>query len=134
MTPIDAQALLRIGINMDVEVHRIRSAANAEQAHERLAELKERGKTLYRKAAFELHPDRTGGDPGKTELFKLLSVAIKALDEIVLRIHRPTPPPVVQQIVIRRQPFGFYGGAMNTTSSTVNYATNVYRVVGMTPF
>jgi hypothetical protein len=134
MTPADAQALLRIGINMDFEVHRIRSAANAEQAHERLAELKERGRTLYRKAAFELHPDRTGGDPEKTELFKLLSVAAKALDEIVLRVHKPSPQPIVRQIIIQHHPFGFYGGGTSTTTTTANYATNVYRVVGMTPF
>jgi hypothetical protein len=44
--------------------------------------IKRQAKRAYRKLALELHPDRTGGDPAKTELFKALTEVMSEIDEL----------------------------------------------------
>lgn len=47
-----------------------------------LEALKRQVKRAYRHAAFELHPDRTGGDPARTDLFRLLSETVEEIQAI----------------------------------------------------
>ena len=64
------------------------------EATQRLTELKSRIHKGWRKAAFELHPDRTGNDPQKTALFQALTLLRDQFED--LRLAEPTPAPPVQ--------------------------------------
>jgi hypothetical protein len=55
-----------------------------------LEDLKGRIRKNFKKAALELHPDRTGDDPGKTEIFKVLAQFVDQVDQ--LRVRQPQPP------------------------------------------
>jgi hypothetical protein len=56
-----------------------------EEGKRRLDELKERVHKNYKRLAFELHPDRTGNDPEKTERFKLVGAIREDFDKLQLR-------------------------------------------------
>lgn len=52
-----------------------------------LNDLKRRARLNYKRAALDLHPDRTGGDPAKTEMFHAVS---ELLSEVSDLSHKPT--------------------------------------------
>ena len=58
------------------------------ESREAVAELKRRAKAAYKRAVLELHPDRTGGDEVKAELFKAVSVVMDEISELRFRGKR----------------------------------------------
>ena len=68
------------------------------EASQRLQALKDQAKKAYRAKALELHPDKNGGDPKKTEKFKLISDFMRQLDGLRC-VSRPKPQP--KRIVVR---------------------------------
>ena len=85
------------------------------QGQARLKEIQERTKTRYKKLVFELHPDRTGGDPEKTELFKAVTELHQQVQALELKV-RPAPTSV--RVVHYPAPFPYGSSVRVTTSST----------------
>lgn len=77
-----------------------------EQGTKVLADLKERVRKGYKRLAFELHPDRTGNDPEKTERFKLLAQVRDRIEQITIQPRQAPPQIQVQQVVFRQVPCG----------------------------
>lgn len=130
MTPADAQALTIIGVDFDAEVRNIRAAPNPDGARQRLAELKDRVRKAFRKAAIALHPDQNGGDEAKTAQFVSLCRAVEALCRVELRIMPPRPQPPVVYV-------HWVGGTCGTTTATSTAyapAYTAWRVIHMRPF
>jgi hypothetical protein len=99
--PLMVQAVLRdLGVE-PTELEALRRCPLAE-GQRKLAELKERVHKNYRRAAFELHPDRTGNDSVKTERFKLLATIRDDFEKLQLAPAQPryVPMPVPQVIRI----------------------------------
>ena len=104
--PADLQAIERLPYNQGVKA---------------LASLKDRVRKGYKHLAFELHPDRTGDDPVKTEQFKLLAQVRDQVEKMELQppsqVKAMPPPPAVvvhrTQTVSFRHPFV----TMNITST-----------------
>jgi hypothetical protein len=71
----------RIGRKCFVQGHTTGNSSNARIANERLDALKRDIKAAWKRAAFELHPDRTGGDPEKEAQFKRLAVFMQDVDK-----------------------------------------------------
>lgn len=93
-----------------------------------LAELQVRAKKRFKELALELHPDRTGGDPVKTEHFKHLAAAMDALDSLQVTPagHPPASQPgrvVVRQVIIM-------DGGWSTSTSTSTTTTGGWPAGG----
>lgn len=106
---LSQQDLLRLGADNDFE-----------KAKAEIAELRERARKGYKRAAFELHPDRTGNDQAKTDLLIMAKRVLDALMtlEVVPVRPRPQPVPVVRVWVTQ-------SGATGTGTVTANYTTYV---------
>lgn len=63
-------------------------------AQARLAALKALARKNFRKLSLELHPDRTGNDPIKTEQFKVISAVRDELERIEVQAPAQAPKPV----------------------------------------
>lgn len=106
-----AAALQELGVT-PAALQAVRMAP-PEKAKLMLDELKAIAKARYRKLAFELHPDRTNGDPAKTEKFTFLSQVIKQIEAMEYRAAPPPPPmmrapqpgPPVRQVQVRQVVF-----------------------------
>jgi hypothetical protein len=97
--PLKVQAVLRdLGVE-PADLEALRRCPLAE-GQRKLAELKERVHKNYKRAAFELHPDRTGNDPEKTERFKLLVTVRDDFEKFQLVPPQPrfVPMPVQQTV------------------------------------
>lgn len=100
------------------------------QAAERLKAIQERVKARYKKLAFELHPDRTGGDDDKTKLFSEVTELNKRIQELQVR---PPPPQPQHQVMVQvvhypaRHPYGGTVNAVNygQTTTTTYHAARV---------
>jgi hypothetical protein len=69
---------------LGIDYHRLDECVrvpDARIANERLDALKRDIKAAWKRAAFELHPDRTGGDPEKEAQFKRLAVFMQDVDK-----------------------------------------------------
>lgn len=88
LSPRDQQeAYAALGIRgSDLESIASLPLAEAEKAWR---DLKRRAQKVYKRLAFELHPDRNGGNEGKTRLFSLLSRAMNELDQMSLPQRKP---------------------------------------------
>ena len=96
VTFAQGQDLLRqLGVEIsDLErLHRV----PYEDAVKLLEALKERVRRNWKRLAFELHPDRTGGDPAKTQIFRDLT----ALRDRFEQMQAPRNPEPVQPTVIQ---------------------------------
>lgn len=80
-------------------------------AKQMLAQLKDGAKRNYRQLALACHPDRTGGDEAKEDLFKLVSQVWEDLQK--LEVRPPAPQPVMRVVYVQQ---GFVQSA--TTTST----------------
>lgn len=102
-------------------------------AVEGLKRIQEETKPRYKKLAFELHPDRTGGDEAKTRLFSEVTVANKWLQELKVQPPQPQPQMVVVRHYPARTPFGgtvnVWNTSTSTTTSTSAHHYNAARVV-----
>lgn len=140
------EALRELGVRIPADFDAIQRAPTFGQAQQMLADLKERARKNFRKLAFELHPDRTGGDSAQTEHFMILSRAKEELDRIKLQLMTPPrPPPVAVRINTSVRPTyvptgnhsvytAYYTTAASTTTSTTGGGFDPFRVVVMRPF
>lgn len=85
------EGLRALGLTPD-DFNTIQRQPTYETACQALDALKERVRKSFKKLVFELHPDRTGNDPVKTELFKTVTRIREDVEK--LRIN-PPPPPMV---------------------------------------
>lgn len=76
------------------ELLELRKGQTQAARQEALDSLKARAKRKYRQAACRLHPDKTGGDEGKTEDFKLITAFIEELE-------RMEPPRILRRKPVR---------------------------------
>jgi hypothetical protein len=86
------------------------------QAQEMLRVVKERVRKNFRRLVLELHPDRTGNDPEKTEQFKVLAQIFADFNKLEVRPPAPMPP------VSRQTPVTW---VQYVRTRQVNTATNV---------
>lgn len=96
------------------------------QAAEALKRIQDDAKPRYKKLAFELHPDRTGGNEAKTRMFSEVTAANKWLQE--LRIQPPAPQPVMWVQMVHYPAARPFGGSVTTTTTTASHY-NASRVV-----
>lgn len=125
--------LARLGVTpMDIE--RVRQMPFP-QSGAFLEELKARVKTNWKRLAFELHPDRTGNDPSKTEEFKALTVIRDDFDRLRVepRPQMPRPVNIAQVAFIRVQRPPQYNVRPDTTSTSANSSHTIHFVVNMRP-
>jgi hypothetical protein len=95
-----------LGVTLEQFQHPLRANSQDEGAR-RLADLKANVKRAFRKAALDLHPDRTGGDEEKAGRFKLASSVAEVVEALTLHVQRPRPPPPVPRggvVIINMQP------------------------------
>jgi len=90
------------------DFHGVRQAPSLEEAQRRLAIVKEKVKTGFRKLAIQLHPDHTNGDPEKTELFKLLVTLKNDIDKLQVERQPPQVPPMHMGTVTRVVVVNYY--------------------------
>lgn len=133
-----AEMLRSLGVNYPADFRAIEQMP-FEQGVKALDELKERLRKNYRKLAFELHPDRTGNDPEKTERFKALAQLWGQIEKMTLRRAAPRPPPQVVIIQVTYQhPFSTMGiptGVGAATASATSFGPGgPYYAARMRPF
>lgn len=92
-----------------------------EEAVKELAALKDKVRRQWKRAAFELHPDRTGGDPEKTALFQALSSAKEVFENFQIpeptfyikpKGSIPTPSQKAHRRVPNQQAVGYRAATM----------------------
>lgn len=109
------------------------ASGNREIAQKVLDDFKAKVNKVWRKVALELHPDRTGNDPEKTEKFKRYAQAmetIKALDLPSIPPPRPNIATGIRlnmgPIVIIVGPGGNFSVNTRTTTATTGFANGVW--------
>lgn len=126
MTQAEAfQLLAQLGVRPE-DLARVQRAPSFEAAKAQLEELKVRVRAAWKRAAFDLHPDRTGGDPEKTRLYTALNGVRQDFEGLEMRL--PPPPPPVLYV---RVPFNASTAYTSSTSST--NVVNVYYAVNVRP-
>ena len=122
------RALTSLGVQVQ-DIERLR-AIPFPQAVEGLKRIQEGTKSRYRKLAFELHPDRTGGDEAKTLLFSEVTAANRWLQNLQVQ---PPPQPVMRVQMVHYPAARPFGGTVTswTTTSSMGSANhyNATRVV-----
>ncbi len=113
--PRAIEALRELGVRLPEDLDAVRHAPSFEAGQAKLAELKERARRNFKHLAFELHPDRTGGDPEKTERFKRIAQAHGEVEKLQLQRRPP-----VQQVFVMHQYMPFH--APTPVTSTSPYA------------
>ncbi len=103
------------------ELDAVRKAPTLPEAEKLLVAFKAKIKKHFRRAAMNLHPDRTDNDPAKTEDFKLISAVMEELEKVTIN-QRPAPQP--QTIVVD------VGGVRIHFKTTGNTATSTTTVSG----
>lgn len=73
-----------------------------EQAQVLLAELKANARRVYKRLAIQLHPDQTGGDQDKTDLFVLLGQVLAELEKTTVAPPRPQPQAISFRVNVQR--------------------------------
>jgi len=100
------------------------------QAQEKLRTMREIARKNYKRLAFELHPDRTGNDPVKTEKFKLLGQILTDFDKIEIRPAPPMPvrphPVPVQWVQVGH----FNTAATSATTTGVPFGPRFVVIMG----
>jgi hypothetical protein len=73
-----------LGISREDLIH-IKTEPSGTQARAALEALRQRTKKAYKRAVRELHPDRTGGDPEKSDLFRAVSEVYQEISGVKLK-------------------------------------------------
>lgn len=119
----------------------VRLAPNPEEAGRLFANLKERFKAGFKKLAFELHPDRTGGDPQKTEDFKALIQLREGFDKFQVPTYVPESAKVYSSTIVFNNPPStpkkkvviHYYPRSGGGRATISAEESAGRVAGMAP-
>lgn len=125
--------LLQIGFAPE-DFNRVRRAHTRAEAVELLASLKDRFKPAFKRKIFELHPDRTHGDPEKSKQLQILINFARDLDE--LKVPEENPKVIIHEVIFhnpiqRPRRSGPWGYSNTQVKSTM---LNVARILaGMRP-
>jgi len=115
--------LARLGVGPG-DLHRVQQTPYP-QSVVLMDDLKARVKASFKKLAFELHPDRTGNDPAKTEEFKGLAQVASDFEKFTVQpVRRPPPPPpqqTVSFVFVRQQVPAYNPSPFRTPSQTINH-------------
>ena len=112
MSQAESQQLLKTHLNFSMEeLQPVYAAQSLEAGQQLLDEIRARIKKSYKRAALELHPDRTGGDAAKSEIFTKLSALMTQIEN--WKVARPQPRPMVHVFVTH-----FYSGTTTTGTGT----------------
>jgi hypothetical protein len=114
-TPEIAAAAAKLGI-LDGDLQFCMSHPDTKECCRRLVALQKKAKTLYKECALELHPDRTGDDPVKTELFKLVASVWETVSKMEI-VPRPRPPAQRSVTITRHGGMSFSHGTGTSTST-----------------
>jgi hypothetical protein len=119
-----------LGVSQD-ELAALQKCSLAE-GQRKLDELKERVRKNFKRLAFELHPDRTGNDPAKTERFKAICEVRDGFERLGLA---PRPAPVPPVMHVTRVSWVRAGTAYNRAATSTTTGTGVpWRITVMRPF
>ena len=128
--PIDPRLALAILADLGVqpaEMDALRRC-NLDEGKRRLEELKERVHKNYKRLAFELHPDRTGNDPEKTEKFKLVGAIREDFSKLQLQAQpRMMPMPMRVPVGVVNHvssPVVSWHARSTASTGTVNVSVN----------
>ncbi len=97
---------------------------------ELLTELQASVKKTYRRLAFELHPDRTGNDAAKADLFKTLTRVAQHFERITIA---PPPPPPPPPVVTWIQAIGTLRPGLHSQTTVTVVRMDAHAVVFMRP-
>lgn len=97
-------------------------SGNLEEAKQRLVALKAKAKTGFRRAAMDLHPDRTGGDEAKSELFRVVCALNDDIEKLEMQDRSTPPPRPPMRVHVHVQ----HRGGSGQTSSTSSTAGDVW--------
>lgn len=90
-----------------------------EECRRRLDSLRTLLKQRYREAALNLHPDRTGNDPEKTELFKRVTHLWEEIQKLEIGPRpRPRPQPMPGVVIVVSGSGGFRNDTTSTNTTT----------------
>ena len=123
--PIDPATVRAILADLGVQqadMDAIRRCPLDEGKH-KLEELKERVHKNYKRLAFELHPDRTGNDPEKTERFKLIGAIREDFAKLQLQAMPQRMPMRVPAGVVIHVPIQVVSWHARSTVSTTGTAS-----------
>ena len=105
------ELLALIGLSAD-DFARIRAEADEGRARALLEDLQARAKRGYKRAALDLHPDRTGGDADKAATFAELGPLVAEIEALRV-VRRPRHQIFIQTV----QVWGSGGGTASTTNT-----------------
>lgn len=117
LQPAEVQRLLTtyLHFNPQTDLQHIFKASSVEIGQKLLNDLKINIKKLYKQAALELHPDRTGGDLVKADIFAKLSILMTEIED--WKVIKQPPRPVVNVFVTHLTTTN------NTTTSYTRWTT-----------
>lgn len=90
MSALDLELAAELGITRD-RLEQVACAATIDEAKARLAAVVREAKRRHRQLALEYHPDRTGGDPVKTERMVRLNAVMADIEKLQVRPVAPQP-------------------------------------------
>jgi hypothetical protein len=105
----------------------IAHARPRERADQLLDELKKSVKKHFHQAALELHPDRTGNDLQKAELFRILTFVKEELEKMEVP-PRPRARPVVGHYVFYSPMSSVTTTSTTSTSYTAPWGNVIFNV------
>jgi hypothetical protein len=117
--PLEVIAAWFQALNVDFVAAAQAAGADAAKVVQAFQDCKARAKTNFRKLAFELHPDRQGGDEAR---FKELAGIWNRLKDIEISLQPPQPQPqrVSVTIVSIRHPIPNPYYSNSSTGTTTN--------------
>lgn len=82
-------ALAALGLSLDV-LRWVEEAPTSKEGLKRLRLVQDLARRNYRSACKDLHPDRTGNDPTRTELFKVVVELNRRIQNMKLSVDKTT--------------------------------------------
>lgn len=131
------ELLLQLGFSAE-DFNRVRSARTWDEATKELESLKLRFKLAFRKKIPNLHPDRTNGDPIKSQQLQVLLEFARELENT--QIPQGIPPRVVVHEVTFHNPIpqtrrrAGWSGLPDEIRTRVTSSSVANTVAGMHPF
>lgn len=126
--------LARLGVT-PMDLQRVQQTPYPESGKV-LDELKVRVRANWKRLVFELHPDRTGNDPVKTEEFKAVTLIRDDFEKLQVQPRPQMPQPIpVQRVHFQRQYVPTYNvSPFSSTNSSSASTTASWHFVVMRPY
>ena len=100
-----------------VDLRHVQAAPSLDEAAVRLDALKARARKELRRLAVDLHPDRNGDDPVKTERLKALTELLSKFSAVQVKLA--PAQPVMRVYVVQN----VWGASTSTTSTTAGWTS-----------